>query len=182
MFYKIDLKFVRELVSHGPPHIRAQKPEMSSIWGAFCWAVCYYTTVPIENVVFGLWSWENLSTLPPKASISLSITPSILPHLSSGDKTSILMHNVVCVYWVTSVMSNSLQPHGERSLVGYSPWDFLSKNTGVGSHFLLQGIFPTQGSNLGLLHWQADSLPTESPRKPYFWPVRYSSAMGWIRQ
>ena len=28
---------------------------------------------------------------------------------------------------------------------------FPSKNTGVGCHFLLQGIFPTQGSNLGLL-------------------------------
>ena len=26
-------------------------------------------------------------------------------------------------------------------------------------HFLLQGIFPTQGSNIHLLHWQADSLP-----------------------
>ena len=30
------------------------------------------------------------------------------------------------------------------------PWDFLSKNTGVGCHFLLQGIFPTQGLNPGL--------------------------------
>ena len=30
------------------------------------------------------------------------------------------------------------------------PWDFLGKSTGVGCHFLLQGIFPTQGSNLGL--------------------------------
>jgi len=29
---------------------------------------------------------------------------------------------------------------------------FYSKNTGVGCHFLLQGIFLTQGSNLGLLH------------------------------
>ena len=27
-------------------------------------------------------------------------------------------------------------------------WDFPSKNTGVGCHFLLQGIFPSQGSNL----------------------------------
>ena len=36
---------------------------------------------------------------------------------------------------------------------------FPSKNTGVGCHFLLQGIFPTQGSNLYLLDWQADSLP-----------------------
>ena len=30
---------------------------------------------------------------------------------------------------------------------------------GVGCHFLLQGIFPTQGSNPLVLHWQADSLP-----------------------
>ena len=34
------------------------------------------------------------------------------------------------------------------------PWDFPGKNTGVGCHFLLQGIFPTQGLNLGLLHWK----------------------------
>ena len=32
------------------------------------------------------------------------------------------------------------------------PWDFPGKNTGAGCHFLLQGIFPTQGSNLGLLN------------------------------
>ena len=32
------------------------------------------------------------------------------------------------------------------------PWDFLGKSSGVGCHFLLQGIFPTQGSNPGLLH------------------------------
>ena len=38
------------------------------------------------------------------------------------------------------------------------PWDFLGKNTGVGCHFPLQGIFPTRGSNLCLLRWQAGSL------------------------
>ena len=32
-----------------------------------------------------------------------------------------------------------------------SPWDFPGRDTGVGCHFLLQGIFPTQGSNLHLL-------------------------------
>ena len=32
------------------------------------------------------------------------------------------------------------------------PWDFLGKSTGVGCRFLLQGIFPTQGSNPGLPH------------------------------
>ena len=39
------------------------------------------------------------------------------------------------------------------------PWSFPGKTTRVGFHFLLQGIFLTQGSNLGLLHWQEDSLP-----------------------
>ena len=38
------------------------------------------------------------------------------------------------------------------------PWDLPDKNTGVGCHFLLQGIFLTKGSNPCLLHWQADSL------------------------
>ena len=32
------------------------------------------------------------------------------------------------------------------------PWNFPGKNTGVGRHSLLQGIFPTQGLNPGLLH------------------------------
>ena len=36
---------------------------------------------------------------------------------------------------------------------------FLGKNTGTGCHFLLQGIFLTQGSNSHLLHWQAGSTP-----------------------
>ena len=32
------------------------------------------------------------------------------------------------------------------------PWDFQGRSTGVGCHFLLQGIFPTQGLNPGLSH------------------------------
>ena len=47
---------------------------------------------------------------------------------------------------------------------------FQARNTGVGCHFLLQGILLTQGSNpclLCLLHCQADSLPTAPVRKPH---------------
>ena len=40
-------------------------------------------------------------------------------------------------------------PPGLRLLC---PWNSPGKNTGVGSHSILQGIFPTQGSNLGLPH------------------------------
>ena len=38
-------------------------------------------------------------------------------------------------------------------------WNFPGKNTGVGSHLLLQKIFLTQGLNQHLLHWQANSSP-----------------------
>ena len=46
-----------------------------------------------------------------------------------------------------SVVSDSLRPHGLCS-----PWNSPSLNTGGGSLFLLQGIFPTQGLNPGLPH------------------------------
>ena len=45
------------------------------------------------------------------------------------------------------------------------PRDSPGKNTGLGSHSLLQGIFLTQGSNPGLLAWLAESLPSESARR-----------------
>ena len=45
------------------------------------------------------------------------------------------------------------------------PWDFPGKNTGMNCHFLLQGIFPTQGSNPHLLHCQVGSLPLSHKRK-----------------
>ena len=47
--------------------------------------------------------------------------------------------------------------------------DFPGKNTGVGCHFLLQGVFPTQGSNpslFHLLHCQVDPLPL-SPQEAH---------------
>ena len=53
-----------------------------------------------------------------------------------------------------SVISNSLQPHGL-----YSPWNSLGQNTGVDGFSLLQGIFPTQGSNPGLPSCRQILLP-----------------------
>ena len=63
---------------------------------------------------------------------------------------------------VCSVVSNSLWPYGLGSSRVLYPWNFPGKSTGVGWHFLLQGIFPTQELNPCLLHllrWQVDSLP-----------------------
>ena len=58
----------------------------------------------------------------------------------------------LCVCVRCSVVSNSLWPHRLKPTRLLCPWDFLGKNTRVGSYSLLQGIFPTQESNLGLLH------------------------------
>ena len=65
---------------------------------------------------------------------------------------------------VASVVNNSVRPHGQWPTRLLCPLDFPGKNTGVGYHFLLQGIFPTQGLTLHLLcllHWhqQEGSLP-----------------------
>ena len=51
-----------------------------------------------------------------------------------------------------SVVSDSLQPYGLSPVRPLCPWNSLGKYTAVGCHALLQGIFPTQGSNSGLLN------------------------------
>ena len=70
-----------------------------------------------------------------------------------------------------SVVSDSLRLYGLYPTRLPCPWDSPGKNTGVGCHALLQGIFLTQGLNphvLCLLHWQAGSLPLAPPKKPIY--------------
>ena len=72
------------------------------------------------------------------------------------------------VCWITSVVSHSLRPHETVAARLLSLWDSPGKNTGVGCQVLLQGILPTQGSNVPLLdpvHWQSGSLQLSPPRK-----------------
>ena len=78
-----------------------------------------------------------------------------------------------------SVMSNFLRPYGL-----YSPWNSPGLNTGVDSHSLLQGIFPTQGSNPGLLHcrWILYQLSHQgSPRILDWVAYPFSSGSSWPR-
>ena len=56
-----------------------------------------------------------------------------------------------------------------RSVVHQAPrpWNFPGRNTGMGCHALLQGLFPAQGSNsrlLFLLLWQVGSFTTRFPK------------------
>ena len=65
------------------------------------------------------------------------------------------------VIWKLSSLSDSLQPHGL-----YSPWNSPGQKTGMGSCFLLQGIFPTQGSNPGLPHFRQILYPLNHKGSP----------------
>ena len=71
---------------------------------------------------------------------------------------------MVCCPLVT-VMSDSLPPHGLQPAMLLCPWDF-HKNTGVGCHFLLQGIFPIPGIKPVSPELADRFFTTEPPGKP----------------
>ena len=76
-----------------------------------------------------------------------------------------------------SDVSNSLSPHGL-----YSPWNFPGQNTGVGSLFLLQVIFPTQGLNPGLPHCQWILCQLSHKGSPYAeYRVHHVKFPGWMK-
>ena len=65
-----------------------------------------------------------------------------------------------------SVVSDYMRPHRPQPPRLLHLWNSPDKKTGVGYHSLLQGIFLTQGSNLGLLHCKGFFfLPSEPPGK-----------------
>ena len=66
-----------------------------------------------------------------------------------------------------SVVSDSLWPYGLWPTRLFSSWNSPGKNTAVGSHSLLQGIFPTQGLNPGLLHCRQILYPLSNQGSPY---------------
>ena len=63
--------------------------------------------------------------------------------LSKDEKSESVSHSVV---------SYSLWPYGPQPARLLCPWDAPGQNTGVGCRSRLQGVFPTQGLNPGLLH------------------------------
>ena len=78
-----------------------------------------------------------------------------------------------------SVVSNSLWPHGL-----YSPWNSLGQKTAVGSLSILQGIFPTQGSNPGLTHFRGilyQLIQKGNPRILLWVAYPFSSEFSWLR-
>ena len=117
---------------------------------------------------------------------SLNYKNVFLPVLKAG------MAEIRVPDWCASVKSDFfVTPWTVTCQAHLSPWDSPSKNTGVGCHFLLQGIFLTQGSNLHLLcllHLQAASLPLVPPGKPGEGPLfpglhtAFYCALTWQRE
>ena len=67
--------------------------------------------------------------------------------------------SICCCCLVLKSCQTLLQSHGLWPSRLFCPWDFPGNNTRMGCHFLLQGIFLTQGLNLCFLYWQVNSLP-----------------------
>ena len=105
------------------------------------------------------WRWQSCDPRKGKFSLyALEVEPERLVCAKS-----------LSVQFSSAVASDSLQPHGLQPARLLCPWDSPGKNTEVGCHILLQGIFPTQGSNpclLCLLPWQPGSLSLAPPGKP----------------
>ena len=80
----------------------------------------------------------------PKSLVSPALASGFFTTVPLGKSFRVESENESC-----SFMSNSLRPHRL-----YSPWNSPGLNTGVGSHSLLQGIFPTQKLKWGLLHYR----------------------------
>ena len=92
--------------------------------------------------------------LPTLACRILALLPGIQP-IPPAVEVQSLHHWATSVCVNCSFVSNSLQPHGLKLVRFLCPWDSPGKNTGVGCHSLLQGIFPSPGSNTRLLVLQA---------------------------
>ena len=101
--------------------------------------------------------WSQISSF---LSQSHSLRTHFLPRSVSGHLCSMLNH--FSHVWLFATPWTPLAPWSSPGSSVRREECSPGKNTGVGCHALLQGIFPTQGSNphlLQVLHWQVGSLP-----------------------
>ena len=112
-----------------------------------------------EDLHLGLSSLQNW-ILVVLAIQSVTLLQQLKLRRHSWAKSKPSYHTIMCVcvytctptHSVSSIVPNSLRLHGLYPTTFLCPWDSPQKNTRVGCHTLLQGIFPTQRWNLHLLH------------------------------
>ena len=106
-------------------------------WLAFEWGF---------HLLLAAFSWEHSKCLRTESIIIIII---------------LTAHTLSC-----SVVTNALWPREPSPARLLHPLESPGEKTEVGCHFLLQGIFPSQGLNPHLLHWQANSLPLSQRWSP----------------
>ena len=140
--------------SSGPPAL--QGPHLPGRWGSWLLHQLFNNYKGFSDFIVGerelpqaRWLTKSRQIIQRTAS-RLALKP-ITPVGNKG--TDVSNHHKkkkkvsICESESGSALSSSLQPRGS-----YSPGNSPGQNTGVGSLSLLQGIFPTQESNRGLLH------------------------------
>ena len=119
--------------------------------------------------------WD-LQYLCGRASVDREVGNAAMPgtlgihHLAGAKDLGQSLHVCMCMLSCFSCVPLFATPWTVAPQAPLSMW-FSRQEYWSGFHFLLQGIFPTQGSNpcfLPLLHWQAGSLPAEPPGKPHY--------------
>ena len=105
------------------------------------WPVAQPTSSSVHGIFPGKNTGVVTSDFPSSSIRQFSCFPF---HVNSWQ---LAIHLKILIIESHSVVSDSLRPHGL-----YRPWNSPGQNTGVGSLSLLQGTFPTQGSNSGFLH------------------------------
>ena len=114
---------------------------------------CLYSTILFDYGVDPSFAW-HIAVIRKKCTDYFSIS-TVAIYIYIRVCVCVCIYIYIYVYthtseWVKVTQSClTLQPHGL-----HSPQNSPGQNTGVGSLFLLQGIFPTQGSNPGILHWR----------------------------
>ena len=120
--------------------------------------------------------WSRLPCPPPGDLLDPQIKPvslsllhwqtGSLPLVPPGRPAQVVLFS--SVHFSGSVVSDSLQPHGLQHSRPLCPWDSPGKNTGVGCHALLQGIFkPRNQNHVSCVSCITGGLfTTEPPRTP----------------
>ena len=112
-----------------PCKLRISKP-----WKCKSWKRCHCPQSPVTT---HSWAHKPCAGSPwPRDHVDVRVTGARAPDSLGEALRKVFRHFMM---------------HLEARLL--CPWNFPGKNTGVGCHFLLQGIFLTQGLNLGLLHY-----------------------------
>ena len=170
----LDPLYIMPLISTAPLWIKYHDLNLFHLWPECLSNLLIYTQNKQQN-------WDPKSGMSDPRAFWLSNVFLIVMSWKVGTgrvwrtwtEPSTLKHILHFIKWkkVKLLVSQScptLSDPMDCSPPGYMeflcPWNSPGKNTGVGCHSLLQGIFPTQGSNLGLLHCR-QIIYCLSPRK-----------------